>query len=112
MDGLLVASELLIAKKQATKLAATQRFLTGKIRQSRFKEEWTTRSLGGPGVFSTGRGISREDVSNEGLPCCRYGERYIRYENHILKIASRIPPSVALTALPIGPGDLLSEGAW
>ena len=48
---------------------------------------------------------------SRGLPCVRYGELYTRYHNYILSVASRIPPSVALTALPIRTGALLFAGS-
>ena len=62
-------------------------------------------------IRAKGRGIKREDVSLEGLPCVRYGELYTRYHNYIVRIESRIPPSVALTALPIQTGALLFAGS-
>ena len=77
----------------------------------RFSGEWKTKRLGEFGPFSKGRGIKREDVSDDGLPCIHYGELYTRYENYILNVVSRIPPSVALTALPIRTGDLLFAGS-
>ncbi|MDE0017620.1 MAG: restriction endonuclease subunit S [Candidatus Poribacteria bacterium] len=77
----------------------------------RFSGEWETKQLKELGQFSKGRGIKRDDVSDEGLPCVRYGELYTRYQDYILKIASRIPPSVAATALPIKKGDLLFAGS-
>ena len=77
----------------------------------RFSGEWETKQLKELGQFSKGRGIKRNDVSDEGLPCVRYGELYTRYHNYILEVASRIPPSVAATALPIKTGDLLFAGS-
>lgn len=77
----------------------------------RFNDEWETKQLKELGSFSKGRGIKRDDVSDEGLPCIRYGELYTRYQDYILKVASRIPPSVAATALPIKKGDLLFAGS-
>ena len=77
----------------------------------RFSDEWETKQLKELGQFSKGRGIKRDDVSDEGLPCVRYGELYTRYQDYILKVASRIPPSVAATALPIKTGDLLFAGS-
>ena len=77
----------------------------------RFSGEWETKQLKEIGRFSKGRGIKRDDVSYEGLPCIRYGELYTRYQNYILEAASRIPPNVAATALPIKTGDLLFAGS-
>ena len=111
VDGLLAALEELIDKKRAIKQAAMQQLLTGETRLPGFTGAWETKRLGEIGPFSKGRGIKREDVSLEGLPCVRYGELYTRYHNYILRVASRIPPKVALTALPIQTGDLLFAGS-
>ena len=61
--------------------------------------------------FSKGRGIKRDDVSDDGVPCIRYGELYTRYQDYILEVASRIPSKIAVTALPIKTGDLLFAGS-
>ena len=84
---------------------------TAKTDMQRFSCEWETKQLKELGQFSKGRGIKRDDVSDEGLPCVRYGELYTRYQDYILKIASRIPPSIAATALPIKKGDILFAGS-
>ncbi|MXV75871.1 hypothetical protein F4Z99_16555 [Candidatus Poribacteria bacterium] len=111
VDGLLNALEALIAKKRAIKQATMQQLLTGKTRLPGFSGVWETKQLGELGSFSKGRGIKRDEVSGEGVPCVRYGELYTQYKNYILKVASRIPPSVADTALPIKKGDLLFAGS-
>ena len=77
----------------------------------RFGGEWETKQLKELGSFFKGRGIKRDDVSDEGLPCIRYGELYTRYQDYILDVASRIPPNVAATAVPIKTGDLLFAGS-
>ncbi len=111
VDGSLAALEALIARKRAIKQAAMQQLLTGKTRLPGFSGEWETKRLGEIGGFSKGRGIKREDVSDTGLPCIRYGELYTRYKDYILDPVSRISPSVALEALPIKKGDLLFAGS-
>ena len=111
VDGLLNALDALIAKKQAIKQAVMQQLLTGKTRLPGFSGAWETKRLGEIGTFAKGRGIKRDDVSAEGLPCIRYGELYTRYQDYILKVASRIPFNIAATALPIKTGDLLFAGS-
>ena len=73
VDGLLGDLEALIAKKRAIKQAAMQQLLTGKTRLPGFTGVWRTKRLGELGTFSKGRGVKREDVSNEGLPSVLYG---------------------------------------
>ncbi len=111
VDGLIAALDALIAKKRAIKQAAMQQLLAGKTRLPGFSGEWETKRLEDLGSFSKGRGIKREDVSDAGLPCIRYGELYTRYKDYILNPVSRIPPAVALEALPIKKGDLLFAGS-
>ena len=84
---------------------------SSKKQTQRFSGKWETKRLGELGAFVKGRGIKRDDVTDEGLPCIRYGELYTRYQDYILKVASRIPPCVAETALPIKTGDLLFAGS-
>jgi len=110
-DGLIGALDALIAKKRAIKQAAMQQLLTGKKRLPGFEGEWETKRLGEIGAFSKGRGIKRDDVTDDGLPCIRYGELYTRYHNYVITPVSRIPPAVARTALPIQTGDLLFAGS-
>ena len=111
IDGLFNALEALIAKKRTIKQTVMQQLLTGKTRLPGFSVAWETKRLGELGTFAKGRGIKRDDVSYEGLPCIRYGELYTHYQNYILKVASRIPPNIAATALPIKTGDLLFAGS-
>ena len=111
VDGVINALDALIAKKRAIKQATMQQLLTGKTRLPDFSSTWETKRLGDLGSFVKGRGIKRDDLSYEGLPCIRYGELYTRYKDYILKVESRIPPSVAATSLPIETGDLLFAGS-
>ena len=111
VDGLTNTLDALIAKKHAIKQATMQQLLTGRTRLPGFSSAWETKRLGEIGSFSKGRGIKRDDVTDEGMPCVRYGELYTLYQDYILKTASRIPPDVAATALPIKTGDLLFAGS-
>ena len=111
VDGLIQSLEALIAKKQAIKQAAMQQLLTGKTRLPGFSGAWERRRLGELGPFSKGRGIKRSDVSDEGVPCIRYGELYTRYKDYVLKPVARIPLTVASKSLPIKTGDLLFAGS-
>lgn len=107
VDRLLEALGALIAKKRATKQAAMQQLLTGTIRLPGFRGKWKTTRLGEIGVFAKGRGIRRDDVIAEGLPCILYGELYTRYHEYVTAPGSRISPTVAQGAMPISRGDLL-----
>ncbi|MCP1715858.1 type I restriction enzyme S subunit [Methanocalculus alkaliphilus] len=111
VDGLIGALDALITKKRDMKQAAMQQLLTGRTRLPGFEGEWVTVKVGAIGTFSKGRGIKRDDVSDNGLACIRYGELYTTYKNYITSPVSRISPSVASDALPIKTGDLLFAGS-
>lgn len=124
-DGLIGALETLIAKKRAIKQAAMQQLLTGRTRLPGFAkssgnkntevgvipEDWKVKRLGDLGTFLKGRAIKRDDISDDGFACIRYGEIYTRYNNYVEMLQSRIPEKIAATALPIKTGDLLFAGS-
>ncbi|WP_211530970.1 restriction endonuclease subunit S [Methanocalculus chunghsingensis] len=74
-------------------------------------EDWEVLSLGELGTFMKGKGIKRDDISNNGLLCIRYGELYTHYNNYVIIPQSRISEKIAATALPIKKGDLLFAGS-
>ena len=111
VDELLSALETLIVKKRAIKQAAMQQLLTGKTHLPGFSGEWETKRLGDIGAFAKGRGVRREDISTEGVPCVLYGELYTKYHNYILRMSSRISRQAARGALPIRAGDILFAGS-
>lgn len=73
--------------------------------------DWDVKTLNDLGSFMKGKGIKRDDVTDDGLACVRYGELYTRYNNYVYSPASRIPESVAQTAQPLKTGDLLFAGS-
>lgn len=42
-------------------------------------ESWEWCRLGDIGIFERGNGIKRDETTQEGFPCVRYGEMYTRY---------------------------------
>ena len=110
-DALIESLDRLIAKKRAIKQATMQQLLTGQTRLPGFTGEWETKRLGEIGTFYKGRGIRREDVRDEGVPCIRYGEIYTRYGDCVAKPESKIPEFVSNTAFPLQSGDILFAGS-
>ena len=111
VDGLLETVEELIAKKRTIKLATMQQLLTGRVRLPGFTDEWKTIRLGDIGTFSKGHGIRRDEVSQDGFPCIRYGEIYTKYETCVIEPGTRVSSEVASSALPIKAGDILFAGS-
>ncbi|MGQ7244944.1 restriction endonuclease subunit S [Salinicola sp. V024] len=111
VDALIESLDRLIVKKRAVKQGAMQQLLTGRKRLPGFELAWETTRLGDLGVFYKGRGIRRDDVSDEGVPCIRYGEIYTRYDNYVTEPESRIPSNIALSAFLLKTGDILFAGS-
>ncbi|WP_169809186.1 restriction endonuclease subunit S [Actinomadura chibensis] len=111
VDQLIRRLDRLIAKKRAIKQGLAQELLTGRTRLPGFSGEWTTHRLSDLGNFLRGRGIKRDEVRPSGVPCIRYGELYTTYADYTASTVSYVDPSVAATALPIRPGDILFAGS-
>ena len=52
-------------------------------------EDWEVVKLGEICNFFKGKGISKDDLSENGTPCIRYGELYTTYDEQIEKIYSK-----------------------
>jgi type I restriction enzyme S subunit len=111
VDALLLGLDQLIAKKRDLKQAAMQQLLTGQIRLPGFGDEWCKTQLGRLGRFSKGKGIRKDQVMTDGLPCVRYGEIYTRHHDVIRSFGSFISPGVASQSQRLLRGDLLFAGS-
>jgi len=64
--------------------------LLPKLRFPHFEGEWEVKKLGEIATFSKGKGISKKDISVNGMyECIRYGELYTEYSEVITTIVSR-----------------------
>lgn len=59
------------------------------MRFSGFTDEWNEVTLNDVATFSKGKGISKNDISNYGIECVRYGELYTKYNEMIYNIESK-----------------------
>jgi len=59
------------------------------LRFSGFTDEWNEVTLNDVATFSKGKGISKNDISNYGIECVRYGELYTKYNEMIYNIESK-----------------------
>jgi type I restriction enzyme, S subunit len=110
-DALIVSLDGLIAKKRDLKQAAMQQLLTGNTRLPGFTGKWESVTLGERGSFSKGRGVRRNQVRSEGLPCVRYGEIYTHHQDIVREHNSFISREVALESQRLKQGDLLFAGS-
>ena len=111
VDGLLGGLDQLIAKKRDLKQAAMQQLLTGQTRLPGFRGAWVVRRLGDVGAFSKGRGIRKDEVVADGLPCVRYGEIYTHHNDYLKVFNSFITPITAKQSQRMEKGELLFAGS-
>ena len=52
-------------------------------------EDWEVVKLGEIAQFYKGKGISKADISTDGINCIRYGELYTKYNEKIENIISK-----------------------
>ncbi len=74
-------------------------------------ENWEVKILGDFGSFTKGKGITKEQLSETGFPCIRYGEIYTTHDYIIKKFKSFISENVALLSKEIKKGDILFAGS-
>ena len=67
--------------------------------------------LGDIGEFLRGKGIPRSDLSDEGIPCLRYGEIYSSYDNTVAYLKSRVAPEAAAAATVLKTRDIVFTDA-
>ena len=66
-----------------------EEILVPKLRFSGFDDDWQETTLNDIATFSKGKGISKNDISEEGIECVRYGELYTKYGELIYNIDSK-----------------------
>ena len=106
-DKAIAVQEKLVANAKAHKKALMQQLLTGKKRLPGFKGEWKETRLGHLGEFRKGKGISRAEVLEHGLPCIRYGEIYTHHHDVIRNFNSFIDHKSAAESEEIESGDII-----
>lgn len=72
---------------------------------------WKTYRLKSLGEIFKGKGISKSEVKNEGIPCIRYGEIYTKYNYHFNTTFSFIDENSAKESQEIKFGDILFAGS-
>ena len=111
VDALLASIDAAIEKKRNVKTATMQRLLTGEERLPGIEEEWRKKKLGKIGSFSKGKGIRRSDLTEDGVPCVRYGELYTHHQDKVENFVSYAPRKIAEQAERLRTGDILFTGS-
>lgn len=63
--------------------------------------------LGEFGTFYKGKGITKADLVEDGIPCLRYAEIYTKYDGIVNELTSSVSPDAATKAAPIQSGDII-----
>ncbi|WP_051316923.1 restriction endonuclease subunit S [Haloplasma contractile] len=74
-------------------------------------DDWKLVKIGDIGEFLKGKGISKKELVEDGIPCIRYGEIYTKHHNYIKNFISFIPKSETHNAKLIMQGDILFAGS-
>ncbi|WP_209332280.1 hypothetical protein [Lunatimonas salinarum] len=68
---------------------------------------WEKARLANAGKFYKGKGVSKTDLTLQGLPVILYGDLYTKYNIKASKIERRIPKEVAEKSFLLEKNDLL-----
>ncbi|MCD6455172.1 MAG: restriction endonuclease subunit S [Methanophagales archaeon] len=74
-------------------------------------EDWDVVPMGSLGMFSKGRGISKDESDSGEIPCIRYGEIYTHHNDIIHLYNSFISLEVAKSSKKLKTGDILFAGS-
>lgn len=119
VDEVIENTQKQIDKLQDLKKATVNELLTKGIGHTEFKDSelgripksWKTTSLGNLGEFAKGKGISKDDISNTGLPCIRYAEIYTDYNYVIKQFKSFISKNKVSTTKRLKKNDIVFAGS-
>ncbi|MFC3099812.1 restriction endonuclease subunit S [Altererythrobacter lauratis] len=70
-------------------------------------EGWTRSQLGNLGTFHKGKGITKSELCDDGVPCLRYAEIYTTFGDVTSKLISFVPTESASDATSIKYGDII-----
>jgi type I restriction enzyme S subunit len=93
IDEKIERQQRLLTLWQAYKKGIMQQIFSQKLRFKAPNGEdfpkWSTTTLGKIAEFSKGKGISKDDITQTGIPCIRYGQLYTIYNEVIDKVISK-----------------------
>lgn len=74
-------------------------------------KDWKDISLGEIGDICKGKGITKDDLIKNGVPCIRYADLYTRYDFVIKDIFSFVSLKTASSAQPLQKGNIVFAGS-
>lgn len=74
-------------------------------------KDWKIKDLESIGSFLKGKGVSKSELIDGGLPCLTYGELYTRHHDVIHEFVSSISEESANNSFELEKGDILFAGS-
>ena len=119
VDEVIENTQRQINKLQDLKKATMNELLTKGIGHSDFKDSglgqipknWKITTLENIGDFTKGKGISKKEITPEGMPCIRYAEIYTEYNYVIDKFKSFISTKTVNTTKKLKTNDIIFAGS-
>ena len=102
-DTAIEKTEALIAAKEKQ----SKWLLKTLISDQQDNPRWRKVKLGQFGTFYKGRGITKADLVECGIPCLRYAEIYTKYDGIVNELFSSVSSGAATKATPIQSGDII-----
>ena len=72
---------------------------------------WEVKKLGEVGLFLKGKGIKKDELVTQGLPCIIYGQIYTTYDYYTYNLISFIPEYLKHSTTEIFKNDILFAGS-
>ena len=120
VDEAIENTDTIIKQTEQLKKGLMQKLFTEGIGHKRFREtkigwipeEWEIKPLGDLGDFFKGTSIAASEIVENGLPCIRYGDIYVQYENDnvVTHFSAFINSDTAEHSRRIYEGDILFAG--
>ncbi|MDX9771458.1 MAG: restriction endonuclease subunit S, partial [Tenuifilaceae bacterium] len=74
-------------------------------------EHWEVKRLASFGKFSKGGGVSKSELTSDGLPVILYGDIYTKYDTSVKNVHNKIPVETAEKARQIKKNAILFTGS-
>lgn len=74
-------------------------------------QEWKCFRLNSFGRFQKGRGISKKELADEGVPCILYGDIYTKYNFKVFRVINKTTKAIANNSIKISNNTLLLTGS-
>jgi type I restriction enzyme S subunit len=121
IDDNIFETDRIIAECEHIKIGLMQTLLLKGIlgKHKKFKktelgeipEDWEIKAMKDLGSFDKGKGISKKEVTESGIPCIRYGEIYTTHHFKIKEFFSFIDKETTSESTLISKGDILLAGS-